>query len=171
MAERRVTISKLDYLGRRLISYPGDVVIDDDKVVAARCIWTLPKTVDLGAFAIVPGDTLVEYFYRHRPFNIFAIYGVAGTLKGWYCNVLERTLIAAETIDWVDLALDLVVTPCGSQTLLDEDEFEALGPTPEQRTRAQAALNTLNEWVQRRHAPFDEVGRLGEADAPVDGRT
>jgi hypothetical protein len=40
--------------------------------------------------------------------------------------------------------------------VLDEDEFEALRPTPEQRTLAQAALNTLNEWVEQGHAPFGE---------------
>lgn len=155
MAERRVTISKLDHLGRRLISYPGDVVLENEQCVAARCQWTLPKTVDLGPFAIAPGDILIEYYYHHQPFNIFAIYTVAGALKGWYCNVLERTVITAEAIDWADLALDLVVTPGGAQTILDEDEFEALLPTVEQRARAQAALNTLNEWVERRHPPFD----------------
>ncbi|MFO7697505.1 MAG: DUF402 domain-containing protein [Anaerolineae bacterium] len=168
MAKRRVTISKLDHLGNRLISYPGEVILEDEQVVAARCLWTLPKTVSLGPFSIAPGDILIEYYYHHQPFNIFAIYNRAIALKGWYCNVLEHTRITSEAIDWADLALDLVVTPSGSQTVLDEDEFEALQSTPEQRTHAQGALNTLNEWVERQHAPFDEGDRLIEAGAAVD---
>ncbi len=157
MCKRRVTISKLDHLGKRLISYPGQIVLEDREMVAARCLWTLPKTVDLGPFTIAPGDILVEYYFASQPFNIFAIYAPEEELKGWYCNVLEHTLIAPDTIDWADLALDLVVTPDGQQTVLDEDEFEALDPSPEQRARASLALNTLNEWVQQRRAPFSDV--------------
>lgn len=154
MGERRVTISKLDHLGRRLISYPGEIVLEEGEMVAARCLWTLPKTVDLGPFTIAPGDILVEYYFSSQPFNIFAIYTPPGELKGWYCNVLGHTLIAPETIDWADLALDLVVTPQGERTVLDEDEFEALDPSPEQRAQADLALSTLNEWVQRRRPLF-----------------
>jgi hypothetical protein len=114
VAERHVTISKLDHLGRRLISYPGDVVLDDGQVVAARCLWTLPRTLDLGPFAIVPGDILIEYYYRDEAFNVFTILAPSGMLKGWYCNVLAHTLITDDAIDWADLALDLVVTPEGA---------------------------------------------------------
>jgi len=163
MGERRVTISKLDHLGQRLISYPGEIVLDNGEMVAARCLWTLPKTVDLGPFTIAPGDILVEYYFASQPFNIFAIYTPHEELKGWYCNVLEGTLIAAEAIDWADLALDLVVTPDGERTILDEDEFEALDPSPEQRAQAVLALNTLNEWVQRRRVPFSDIAATPEA--------
>jgi hypothetical protein len=159
VAERHVTISKLDHLGRRLISYPGDVVLDDGQVVAARCLWTLPRTLDLGPFAIVPGDILIEYYYRDEAFNVFTILAPSGMLKGWYCNVLAHTLITDDAIDWADLALDLVVTPEGAQTVLDEDEFEALAPTAEQRALAAGALNTLNKWVGAGHTPFESVKR------------
>ncbi len=166
MCERRVTISKLDHLGKRLISYPGEIILDDGDMLAARCLWTLPKTVDLGPFTIAPGDILVEYYFARQPFNIFAIYTAQKDLKGWYCNVLEHTLIARDTIDWADLALDLVVTPDGKQTVLDEDEFEALDPSPAQRAQAVLALNTLNEWVQRRRTPFSDIAATARAGTP-----
>jgi protein associated with RNAse G/E len=159
VAERLVTIGKLDHLGRRLFSYPGEIVRDDGQVIAARCLWTLPKTVDLGPFSIAPGDILIEYYYRDQAFNVFTILSSSGVLKGWYCNVLAGTRITDQTIDWADLALDLVVTPVGEQTVLDEDDFEALAPTAAQRERAAVALNTLNEWVAAGHAPFESVNR------------
>ena len=130
---------------------------ENAECVAARCLWTLPRTVDLGPFSIAPGDILIEYYYRSQPFNVFAIYAPEQELKGWYCNVLEETRITPETIDWADLALDLVVTPDGRQTVLDEDEFEALDPSPEQRALGSEALNTLNEWVRSRCGPFSAI--------------
>ncbi len=48
-------------------------------------------------------------------------------------------------IDWVDLALDLLVYPDGKTLLLDEDEFEALGlDTKEQRQAKKAATEIEN---------------------------
>ncbi|MGI6368375.1 MAG: DUF402 domain-containing protein [Anaerolineae bacterium] len=153
MAERSITISKLSHNGVPLTSYPGQVLLDDGETVAVRCRWTLPKVVDVGAFVIAPGDTLIEYFYQQQPFNILAVYA-GHTLKGWYCNILAYTCITPEHIGWADLALDLVVSPPGDRTVLDRDEFEALDPSAEQRRMADEALNTLNEWVDSRQGPF-----------------
>jgi len=155
MLEGPVTISKLDASGKRLTSYPGQVISDDGRVVAVRCRWTRPQTVELGPFTIESGDCLIEHYFRDQPFNVFTILGPSGKLKGWYCNVLAYTRIEARTIDWADLALDLLVTPTGDRLVLDEDEFEALHPTPDQRALAETALNTLNDWVDRHQWPFD----------------
>jgi protein associated with RNAse G/E len=158
MAERIITISKLDHQGQHLFSYPGEVVFRDDHMIAARCVWTLPRTVELGPFTIAPRDILIEGFYYRQPFNIFVIYDPAGHLKGWYCNVLAYTRITEQDIGWADMALDLLVTPGGTQQVLDEGEFEALLPSPAQRRLAAEALETLSTWASARRHPFDVSG-------------
>lgn len=154
MGERRITIHKLDHAGREVISYPGELVFDDGEVVVVRCIFE-PREVRLGDLTFSQGDLLIECYYRHQPFNVFTLYAPTGRLKGWYCNVLERTLFSDGSIRWADLALDLLVTPDGARTVLDEDEFEALAPSQSQREQARQALETLSRWHAERAFPFD----------------
>lgn len=155
MFERDVAITKLDAEGHPSITYPGRIVFQDADVTVVRCRWALPETVDLGLFVLRKGDILLECYYPHRPFNIFVIYDAVGRLKGWYCNVLERTEIREDAILWWDLAVDLLITPGGHQMVLDEDEFEALSPSPAQRERVRQALQVLQAWFAEGAFPFN----------------
>jgi len=75
------------------------------------------------------GDRFVETFYTTRWYNIFEIHDRDDDhIKGWYCNLgCPIVWDAPDTISYVDLALDLWVAADGAQTVLDRDEFEALG--------------------------------------------
>ena len=90
-------------------------------------------------------DRFVETFYTNRWYNIFEIHDRDDdSLKGWYCNVGYPAIWdAPDVISYVDLALDLWVTPVGVQTVLDEDEFGALELDELTRTRALNALAEL----------------------------
>lgn len=90
-------------------------------------------------------DRFVETFYIARWYNIFEIHDRDDDrVKGWYCN-LGRPMVwdAPGVISYIDLALDLWVSADGRQTVLDEDEFEALGLDERTRTQVQAALAEL----------------------------
>jgi uncharacterized protein len=154
MAERRITISKLDHQGRPLFTYPGDVLFDDGNVLVARCVFA-PQDTTRAGLTFSRGDILIECYYRQEPFNIFAVYAPTGSLKGWYCNVLEHTEFTDGSIGWADLALDLLVMPDGESIVLDGDEFEAIAPSAAQRERARAAVETLERWVLERAFPFN----------------
>jgi len=54
-------------------------------------------------------------------------------------------------IDYVDLALDLLVYPDGRTLLLDEDEFEKLGLDKNEQEKALNAASELEE-IFRQHA-------------------
>ncbi len=152
-----MSISKLDRDGSHLLSYLGQMLYDDGEVVVVRCTFE-PTFVQREGLTFERGDILIECYYRYQPFNIFAVYTPTGRLKGWYCNLLEETLFSDSTIGWADLALDLVVNLDGTLTILDEDEFEALDPTPAQREQARQALKTLMSWISLRTFPFDLAG-------------
>ena len=151
---RRVTINKLDHRGRILHRYPGEITYRDDRCVVARCVWDSPEPHDLGLFCLMPGDIFIEFYYPHKWFNVFAIYDVAGILKGWYCNVTAPVEIGQDQIRWRDMALDLLVLPDGEQALLDVAEFDDLCPDAELRVQAEGALRTIRRWLTERQGPF-----------------
>jgi uncharacterized protein len=91
-------------------------------------------------------DRFIERYYADRWYNIYEIYHKEnGDLKGWYCNIAEPAVITNEGVSFVDLALDVLVFPYGKLQVLDEDEFEKLDLTPDQKTRSLTAVEELKE--------------------------
>ncbi len=98
------------------------------------------------------GDRFVEAFFTNQWYNIFEMHDRAtDALKGWYCNITRPAEFENGRIDYVDLGLDLLVYPDGRTLVLDEDEFETLDISQEERRRSLAALDDLQE-VFRQHA-------------------
>jgi hypothetical protein len=91
------------------------------------------------------GDRFVETYYTARWYNIFEIHDRDDErLKGWYCNLARPAVWdAPDTLSYVDLALDLWVAADGTQTVLDEDEFAALGLDDATRAQVLGALEEL----------------------------
>jgi protein associated with RNAse G/E len=102
------------------------------------------------------GDRFLETFYTDRWYNIFEIHDRDDDrLKGWYCNIGFPAVIEADDrISYIDLALDLWVTPDGRQSVLDEDEFSALAIDVETRSKALAVLDDLRERFDRHRPPL-----------------
>ena len=98
-------------------------------------------------------DRFVETFYADRWYNIFEIYDRDdGKLKGWYCNIGRPAIIADDFVSYVDLALDLWVSADGTQTVLDEDELEALGLHDDLKRKVYDGLKELqNVFTKRRN--------------------
>ena len=149
-----VTVVKVSHSGERLFSYSGQVVYADDRVVVARCPWPLEKTVEVGPVGFGPGDISVEFYYLDQWFNVFAVHDARGVLKAWYANVTAPVEVADGEIRWRDMALDVLVLPDGTQSLLDRDEFESLALDEGTRGHAEQGLATLQEWVSDRRYPF-----------------
>jgi hypothetical protein len=100
------------------------------------------------------GDRFVEYYYSNRWYNIFAIYDRDdGKLKGWYCNIGKPAVIEDHVVSYADLALDLWVSVDGKQTVLDQDEFEALDLNDELRRSALCGLEDLKKLFLNNKPP------------------
>jgi uncharacterized protein len=99
-------------------------------------------------------DRYVETFYSDRWYNIFEIYDRDDSrLKGWYCNIARPAHISPDTVSYVDLALDLWIAPDGTQTVLDQDELEALQLAPDEHERAFGALADLQAAFRNQKPP------------------
>jgi uncharacterized protein len=125
------------YAGRVISSRPNAVIIE-----------AFFNRADLPFHGIVfgRGDRFVEIYYTDRWYNIFEIHDRQDDhVKGWYCNITLPAEIRSDQIDYVDLALDLLVYPDGRQLVLDEDEFLELKLSLELETQARAALAALQQ--------------------------
>lgn len=148
-AMSEVTVIKRNLQGQEVWRYRGRLLRRLDNALYLEAPFN-GREMEFMGITLRPGDPFLEVYYTDRWYNIFEIHAPDGTLKGWYCNISKPAVEEAEgVISYVDLALDLWVSPDGRQTVLDEEEFAALDLDAETRTRARAALAELQEMFQR----------------------
>jgi hypothetical protein len=150
----KIKVQKKDPAGKVLIEYEGDELRRDENSITLEALFT---RADMPFMDVIfkKGDRFLEYYYADRWYNIFVIYDRDdGKLKGWYCNIGKPALIEDNVVSYVDLALDLWVSTDGKQTLLDEDEFEALDLNDELRKGALRGLEDLKNLFLNDKPPY-----------------
>jgi hypothetical protein len=152
-----ITVEKRDHRGEFLFRYSGTVI---ERTPTSVCLVATfgRDDVDAGYVIFRKGDTMTEWFYSDRWFNIFRLQDVCdGRLKGWYCNITRPAVISDTLVYADDLALDVFITPHGAISVLDEDEFAALDLTAEDAVGALAAVEKLRTLVIQREGTFAEI--------------
>lgn len=138
----RIIVQKKNPAGEVTYAYEGVMLTRDEHSIVLEAFFDRP---DLSFMDVVfrTGDRFVETYYTDRWYNIFAVHDRDDEhIKGWYCNIGMPAVIENGIVSYVDLALDLWVSVDGRQTVLDEEEFEALELSEESRV---GALNGLEE--------------------------
>jgi predicted RNA-binding protein associated with RNAse of E/G family len=149
-----IGVLKLNLAGEVTWQYEGRVLRREPGAVTLEAYF---NRADLPFQDVVfkEGDRFVETFYEDRWYNVFEIYDRdTDSLKGWYCNITRPAAVTADTVSYVDLALDLWVSADGRQTALDEDEFEALKLDAGERQQASSALAELQHRFETQRPPF-----------------
>jgi predicted RNA-binding protein associated with RNAse of E/G family len=150
-----VTVRKLDAKGAEVFRYSGQLIRRTETSLVLEAIFDMEER-EFHGLIFRRGDRFVETHYSDRWYNVLAVHDVdTGNLKGWYCNISRPAIINGATLSAEDLALDLVVLPNGSQFVLDEDEFAALGLGSEDTAMARAALNELQQYAAALDGPFE----------------
>jgi len=148
-----ITVLKLNLAGEVTWQYQGRVLERGANCVVLEAFFNRDDMPFMDV-VLKRGDRFVETFYTDRWYNIFEIYDRDnGKFKGWYCNVGYPALLEADTVSYVDLALDLWVTADGTRTVLDEDEFLALPIDVMTRTQAISALEELKRKFANKKPP------------------
>ncbi len=132
-----ITVHKRNLRGEITWSYTGQLLARGDNFARLEALFNRDDMPFQG-IVLKRDDRFLEVFFSDRWYNIFQIYDRDdGQIKGWYCNV-GRPMVwdGPDAISYIDLALDLWVAADGAQTVLDEDEFEAL--VLDEKTRQQA---------------------------------
>ena len=144
-AAERITVQKKNPAGEVTYEYEGSLLSKDENSVVLEALFDRD---DLPFMDVVfkRGDRFVEYYYTDRWYNIFAVHDRDdGQNKGWYCNTGKPAVFEDSVVSYVDLALDLWVSSGGEQTVLDEDEFEALELDDDLRAGARNGLAELQQ--------------------------
>ena len=141
-----ITVIKRNPAGREIWKYSGTLLQRDSHLLVLEARFNAPDRPFMG-IELLTGDRFIETYFTDRWFNVFEIHDrTDDRLKGWYCNVGQPIVLESDNvISYVDLGLDLWVTPDGTQTILDENEFAALDLDKETRSKARAALEELQE--------------------------
>jgi hypothetical protein len=141
----KIKVQKKNPAGEVVYEYEGDELRRDGNSIVLEAFFTRDDMPFMDV-TLKKGDRFVEYYYTDRWYNIFVVYDRDdGELKGWYCNIGRPAVIADGAVSYVDLALDLWVSIDGQQTVLDEDEFNALSLSEEARWRALRGLSDLKQ--------------------------
>ena len=139
----RIKVQKKNPAGSVMYEYEGTLLNRDEHSITLEALF---DRADMPFMDVVfkKGDRFVEYYYSDRWYNIFAVHDRDDErVKGWYCNIGKPAVFEDSTVSYTDLALDLWVSTSGKQTVLDQDEFEALELSEELRTGALKGLEEL----------------------------
>jgi hypothetical protein len=149
----RITVLKKNLAGDVTWQYDGKIVRQEANAVILEALFNRPDTPFMD-IVLKENDRFVETFYSDRWYNIFEIYDRDdGRIKGWYCNVGKPAVIEDGVVSYVDLALDLWVSVDGKQTVLDEDEFNALKLDTKLEQQALIALQELRYYFETKRPP------------------
>jgi len=144
----KIIVDKLDPGGRLKWCYEGEVIERGDGWLKLEAFFD-HDNIRVADISLKRGDRFVETYYCDRWYNIFEIHDREnGALKGWYCNITRPAKILKDRLEYVDLFLDLWVSPQGIQTVLDEEEFLAADLDDEVRRAANLALAELKEILK-----------------------
>ena len=146
---QKIKVQKKNLKNEITWQYEGKVLRRESDVVVLEAFFNRPDMPFMGVI-LKENDRFVEMFYTDRWYNIFEIYDRDdGKLKGWYCNVGKPAVMNDDAVWYVVLALDLWVSADGKQSVLDEDEFEALSLSDSERKKALNALSELQQLFKK----------------------
>jgi protein associated with RNAse G/E len=151
--KQAVKVQKKNPAGQVTYEYEGVLLDHNEHTITIEALF---DRADMPFMDVVfrNGDRFVEYYYTDRWYNIFAIHDRDDhKVKGWYCNIGMPAVFEDGIVSYVDLALDLWVSVHGTQTVLDEDEFEELKLDDQLRAGALKGLEDLKTLFLKEKPP------------------
>jgi predicted RNA-binding protein associated with RNAse of E/G family len=139
-----------DFVCERLLLRPGERAILRYRVDRE---WRIAD----GALVVPKGAHNLAHYWMDRPYNVYH-FVEAGRTLAYYCNVAEPTAIRDDLVEYVDLAVDVLIDPKGTASVLDEDELPADLPS-ERRKHVARALDDLMSHPRRLAAHIEEESR------------
>ncbi len=140
---KTITVIKKDERSQPVFQYQAEILQQNEKGLLLSAVFGLPSVVE-GNITILKGDSFKEWYPYQKWFNIYQIHEEnSAQVKAWYCNLCRPMLYHDDTLEFDDLALDLLVYPDGKQAILDREEFRALRISGHERRMALEVLEEL----------------------------
>lgn len=107
---------------------------------------------DLGHIPV--GTRSYEYYWLDRWYNVFRFHQPSGELLAFYFNINMPPTFNGESLDYVDLDIDVLVRPDLTYTILDRDDYERnaarFAYPAEVNGRVEETLAEVVESIERR---------------------
>lgn len=159
MTENKIhTINSLKYDGKIHRTWTAEFIGETAEMKSYKGIFEDDiKHAQLGV--IRRGTISYEFFWKHKWYNVFRFHEPAGALRNFYCNVNQPPTFENETLSFVDLDVDVLVSPNFTVEILDLDEFEdnaAKYSYPnEVRAEIGKSLDEILRLIENREFPFN----------------
>lgn len=141
--------------------YDTELVHRDGRVVIVRFRMTLGGGPPRLPIEVPPGSVSYGYFWARRPYNLYRMLDPEGRVLAHRLDAVSAVRIAAEAVEYRDLALDWWVLPDGTLLEEDRDELEAALAagtlSPKDGERAEEAARQV--YSRYRHI-IDEAEQL-----------
>lgn len=100
-----------------------------------------------------------EYYWFDRWFSVFRFHEPDGNLRNFYCNINQPPVFENNTLDYIDLDIDVIVWNDYRREILDVDEFEEntkkYNYSKQLVKKTKNSLSELLELIDNRHFPFN----------------
>ena len=105
----------------RTQSFACDVALRTEDCLVVY--YRMTQDYILHGIPLKAGNLTVGYFWFDRPYNLYHWIDSDGATSAWYFNIGDVTSFDGSTLEWHDLAVDVLATPSGRIDVLDEDEL------------------------------------------------
>lgn len=155
-AGRLITVNSRKFDGSLRRSWQAGLASNsDDMTVLIGRFNEDVKHKDLGL--VRKGTVSFEYFWPDRWYNVFRFHEPDGTLRNHYFNVAMPADLGGDTLDFIDLDLDVVAWPDGRVDVLDCDDFaensKKYGYPDDVIAKAERALAVILKLIEDGNLP------------------
>ena len=158
IAQRSITINSRKYDGSVHRSWKAELLeVKDSLLIFVGEFETEIIHEHLGV--IRRGTVSYEFYWMDRGYNVFRFHEPEGELRNFYCNLNLPPTFENNTLDYVDLDVDVLVWADFSYHILDLDEFrdndETFDYPPKLRQDVKRDLLELIRLIENKSFPFD----------------
>lgn len=106
---------------------PVKVLNNKEAVLYHKVKRSFEMPVDNSILKVPKGSYTLAFYWCDKPYNVYVFGDGNNQIIGLYINIVKHTEINQKAVTFNDLIIDIVITPSGKYSVLDEDELpEAL---------------------------------------------
>ena len=134
------------------------VFVEPGRHAVLRYVIPADRTLAGTDLVLAAGTVTIAHYWDDRPYNVYH-WLKDGATVAYYCNVADETRIAEDRVEWLDLVVDVLITPRGDASVLDEDELPTDLDPRHRRTIAQAVEALVGGSARRVDAAIERETR------------
>jgi protein associated with RNAse G/E len=147
-----ITVKTYKYDGRMHRSWRAEILEQKSDLLVLLGVFT--ERIEHSQLGVIePGTLSYEYYWLDRWYNVFRFHEPNGALRNYYCNINMPPKLEDGVLSYIDLDIDIYISPQMKPSVWDLDEFE----------ENTARYNYPAEIVRKVIATVEELKQLIEA--------